>query len=156
MNKDVYFTLPRIFNFEKTKFHTKFRQDFSFEWQYRCWWHPMFETVYVGNFSEFMRFGFRFLSFIWPWQLLYFIFSKVTTLELTLVEPILESNNRVHLISDLWGRTYIRRLDIYPVHIELWHHHFLVDSKIKAGIDIVSDLNLKSSYFLSGSILLRL
>ena len=114
------------------------------------------QLEFLINFSEFMRFGFRFLSFIWPWQLLYFIFSKVTTLELTLVEPILESNNRVHLISDLWGRTYIRRLDIYPVHIELWRHHFLVDSKIKAGIDIVSDLNLKSSYFLSGSILLML
>ena len=152
MNKDVYFTLPRIFIFGKTKFHTKFRQDWVFIWIVIS----MLETVYVGNFSEFNRFGFRFLSFIWPWQLLHFIFSKVTTLELTLVEPILESNNRVHLISDLWGRTYIRSLDIYPVHIELWRHHFLVDSKIKAGIDIVSDLNLKSSYFLSGSILLRL
>ena len=79
-----------------------------------------------SEISESLWFEFGFLSFIWLWHLFYF--SKVT---LTLVEPILESNNRVHLISDLWGRTYIRRLDIYPVHIKLWRHHFRVELKLE-------------------------
>ena len=137
MNKNVYFTLPSIF---KSKFHSKSRDIINLPFQLlrNLWKFVIWVRVFIFHLT---------LTFI------IFYFSKVT---LTLVEPILESNNRVHLISDLWGRTYIRRLDIYPVHIKFWRHHFRVDSKIKAGIDIVSDLNLKSSYFLSGLILLPL
>ena len=107
MNKDVYFTLPSIFEmiyFEKIKI--------SHPITWHCWRNL---SLSWRNLS--LSWGF-YLSFDFD---VYFIFSKVT---LTLVEPILESNNRVHLISDLWGRTYIRHLDIYPVHIELWRHQF--------------------------------
>ena len=77
---------------------------------------------------------------IWPefrWKLIRFRCFVILTVILFIRKwhcpwmNLLESNNRVHLISGLWSRTYIRRLDIYPVHIEMWRHHSFFVAKLK-------------------------